>query len=347
MDKKIMHLLCSNSYSGAENVVCQIIRMFKYEVDYEMVYCSPDGDIADTLWDKGINFCPLKAMSIPQVANAIAKEKPDIIHAHDMRASFIAALVCKNIPLVSHIHNNSFESRGLSFKSLLYFFAACKAGRIIWVSKAANEGYRFYKYFLGKSVVLYNTIDIDALKKQAYADEQSYNYDIVYLGRFTYPKNPERLIRILENVIAQRPETKAALIGTGELEEKVKALAAEKNLCGNIDFLGFRSNPYKILENSKLMLMSSRWEGMPMCVLEAMSLGVPIVSTPTDGLAEIIENGVDGYLGSSDKELGRLCLEILNNKALRETLSKAASQKMRTIMDTGSYKAALKSIYTF
>ena len=51
---KVLHLLASNKYSGAENVVCQIISMFKDEV--EMVYCSPNGEIENTLRDKKIKF---------------------------------------------------------------------------------------------------------------------------------------------------------------------------------------------------------------------------------------------------------------------------------------------------
>ena len=59
---KVLHLLSSNKYSGAENVVCQIIKMFGN--DAEMVYCSPDGDIRKTLNDKNIKFIPLKELVV-------------------------------------------------------------------------------------------------------------------------------------------------------------------------------------------------------------------------------------------------------------------------------------------
>lgn len=66
-------------------------------------------------------------------------------------------------------------------------------------------------------------------------------------------------------------------------------------------FGGFRKNPYKILKNSQVMIMTSRWEGLGMCALEAMALGVPVVSTPTGGLCEIIEDGKNGFLRRSNK----------------------------------------------
>ena len=57
---KVLHLLQSNRFSGAENVVCQIIDMFRTDKDIEMVYCSPDGPIKETLTERKIRFVPLK-----------------------------------------------------------------------------------------------------------------------------------------------------------------------------------------------------------------------------------------------------------------------------------------------
>lgn len=63
------------------------------------------------------------------------------------------------------------------------------------------------------------------------------------------------------------------MIGTGEMENKIKELLMSNKKLSNIKFLGFNSNPYKILANSKVMIMTSRWEGTPMCALEALSMG--------------------------------------------------------------------------
>ena len=142
---KILHLLQSNRFSGAENVVCQIIRMFKQTPDVEMVYCSPDGQIRESLEDQGVSFVPLSSFSIKSIKNIIRKERPDVIHAHDMRASFYAALVCGKTPLISHIHNNALDSHGWSLKSIAYYLAAKKAKHIFWVSRSSFEGYAFHK----------------------------------------------------------------------------------------------------------------------------------------------------------------------------------------------------------
>ena len=77
MEKKILHLLASNSYSGAENVACTIIENLSGE--YDMVYCCPRGTIEENLGEKRIRFLPLKKLSFFEVNRAIREYKPDII----------------------------------------------------------------------------------------------------------------------------------------------------------------------------------------------------------------------------------------------------------------------------
>ena len=179
----ILHVLYSNRFSGAENVVCQIIEMFRESPDVRMVYCSPDGQIREALEERGVEFAPISELSRAELLRVIAEVRPDVVHAHDMRASFVSALACKKIPLISHIHNNAFDSRGLSPKSLAFLYAAKKAKHIFWVSESAMSGYAFKKSVEKKSDVLCNIISIDALYKKMKSDEQEYSYDLAYVGK--------------------------------------------------------------------------------------------------------------------------------------------------------------------
>ena len=275
----------------------------------------------------------------------IRSEKPDLIHAHDMRAGFVAACACGSIPLVSHIHNNAFDSRGVSIKSLAYWFAAKKAKHIFWVSSSSYEGYRFHAQFKDKSSVLYNVINVDALYEKMALDKRSYNYDIVYLGRLTPQKNPERLIQVCKIAAEKKPDIKIAIIGTGELEKETKALATKSKLDDNIDFLGFLSNPLKILHDAKVMLMTSRWEGTPMCALEAMALGVPIVSTPVDGLKDLVINGETGLLSDDNSEIADELISISTEPSLRDLLSDHSKIVSKRMNDLNSYKLAIMKGY--
>lgn len=342
---KVLHLLRSNRFSGAENVVCQIMGMFENESDVEMIYCSPEGPIREALSERGIQFVPLEKFTVDEIRRIVKEQKPDIIHAHDMRAGFYAARACGNVSLVSHIHNNAFDSRGISAKSIAYMYAAVKAKHIFWVSNSSYEGYAFHRLFKKKSTILYNIINVKALYDKMQLDTNKYNYDVVYVGRLSYPKNPQRLMNVFRLIKEKSPSVRMAIVGTGELEEEIKTLAKEYELLENIDFLGFQSNPLKILHDSKVMVMTSRWEGTPMCALEAMALGVPIVSTPTDGLKDLVKKGQNGYLTDNDQMMAQQIINIIEDRELHRRYSSNTKNQAEQINNINSYKKELIRVY--
>lgn len=345
MKRRVLHLLSSGSFSGAENVVCQIMDLFRDCERYEMVYCSLDGPIKEALAERNVDFIALKSMTVNQVRKAISAYKPDIIHAHDMKAGFLAALVCGRVPLISHIHNNSFASRKLTAKVLLYSFAAWKAKHIFWVSDSAYKDFSFRSAFEVKSSVLHNIIDPQKVRLKALEAADHSAYDVAFLGRLSYPKNPQRLINVLESVVQQRPGTMVAVMGSGEMDEEIKAMVDERGLAENIHLMGFVNNPHGIMSQSKVMIMTSRWEGTPMCVLEAMALGVPIVSTPVDGLAEVIVHGENGFLSEDNAQLARYIVQLLDSEEMREKMSIEQKRRSLLINDTFSYREKLLAQY--
>lgn len=318
---RVLHLLNTSKFSGAENVVCQIISMFGDMNDCEMIYCSLDGSIRDALHERGICFEPIESMTVSSLKTVIQKVCPDIIHAHDMKAGFVAAMACGKIPLISHIHNNAFDSRGLSLKAIAYSFAAVKAKHIFWVSRSSFEGYAFHSFFVNKSSILYNIINIQDLKDRMALDKGTYDFDVIYLGRLTKQKNPHRLLDVCDQLIKKKKDIKIAIVGTGEMDDEIRSRAKSLNLSDNVFFLGFQSNPTKMLHDSKVMLMTSLWEGTPMCALEAQALGVPIVSTPVDGLKDIVVNSETGYLCDDNNCLANEIIDLIDNPNKRLEIS--------------------------
>lgn len=343
---KIMHVLNSRIYSGAEKVVCQIIKAFGDEQNVEMVYCSPDSPIVrQMLEEQGVTFLPISDMNTRELGKVIREQKPDLIHAHDMRASFFCALCCGKIPLISHIHNNAYDARGLSAKTVGYLLAGYKARHIFWVSNSSYEGYAFHKLFEKKSSVLYNIIDTEAIFRKLQQDENRYDYDLIYVGRLTFQKDPQRLMRLCAKIREEKPDLRVAIVGTGELEEETKQLCRELGLEENVAFLGFQSNPIKMIHDSKALVLTSRWEGTPMCALEAMALGTPVVSTPSDGMKDLIENGVNGYLTEDDGVMAEKLLEIANDTQERRRLSENTREKFAAINDAPKYRQTIWECY--
>ena len=339
---KVMHVLNSRIYSGAEKVVCQIIKSFREDSGMEMVYCSPDSEIVrQMLAEQDVTYLPMETMSAKELRRVIAEQKPDLIHAHDMRASFFCALCCGKIPLVSHIHNNAYDARGLSPKTVAYLLAGFRAKHILWVSNSSYEGYAFHKLFAKKSSVLYNIIDTEQIFEKKARDENTYDYDMIYVGRLTFQKDPQRLMRLCARLKERKPDLKVAIVGTGELEAEVKALCEELGIRDNVQFLGFQSNPIKMIHDSKAMILTSRWEGTPMCALEAMALGTPVVSTPSDGMTDLLDNGVNGYLTDDDQQMAEMLLKIMNDPEHRNHLGENARKKFANINDAPQYKQAI------
>ncbi len=342
---KVLHLLASNRYSGAENVVCQIMNMFAADTGIEMVYCSPDGQIREALAEKGIPFLPLEKLSVSQVKKAIKAFNPDVIHAHDVKASLIAALSCKKIKMISHIHVNNMESSIFSVKTLLYSIAANKAQHIFWVSQSAFDGFPMTKKIANKSTVLKNVINIEAVQERCRMDQNDYHYDVVYVGRLTAQKNPERLMQVSRILADKKPDIRIAIAGTGEMEERTKELCKTLNLQKNVEFVGFMNNPNKLLQSAKVMIMTSLFEGTPMVALEAMALGVPIVSTPIDGMCDLITHDFNGYLYEDDVAFAETVLDICRDDAKRHRLSRNASKRAMEINDITQYRKQIKRAY--
>ncbi len=343
--KKVLHLISTSVFSGAENVACQIINSFADNKNYEMIYAAVIGQNKKSLDDRNIKYFNLEKFDLKHIKKIIKKYNPDIIHAHDIRATILAVHFSKKIKVISHIHGNHENMRSFNLKTFLYNLASKKVCKIIWVSQSAYNNYYYKKNVKNKSIVLYNVINPTEIKNKSKLDNNKYNYDLLFLGRLTYPKNPERLIEILKEATESYKDLKVAIVGDGELKNNIEELIKKYHLEKNIDVLGFVSNPYKILLDSKILILTSRYEGTPMVALEAIALNKPIISTPTDGLKEIIIDGETGFLSADDKIIVNKILELLENKKLYNEMSKNVESNNLKINNIEKYKNKIVDIY--
>ena len=342
---KILHILNTNTFSGAENVVCQIINMFNNDSEIAMEYCSPKGEIESTLREKGISYIPVKEISRSEIARVIRENTPDIIHAHDIRAAVVASVCHKNIKLLCTIHGNDVRMRKFSWKSLSSILMLKEAKHIFWVSHSCLNEYVFRELARKKSSILPNVIDKEELMEKINKDRRDYRFDVVYLGRISKEKNPNRLINVLEIACHNNSNLCVAIVGDGPLLSEVRKEIKEKGLEKNIECLGFMENPMKLLSQAKLLIMTSDWEGTPMCVLEAMALGVPIVSTPTDGIVDLIQNDVTGFMSWDSVVLANKINEYIIDNEKRNELSRNVENVFDKINDLKKYKRQLLHYY--
>lgn len=340
---KVLHLLSTDRFSGAENVVCQLIDMFRNE--HEMVYCSLDGTIRKTLEDKNIKFLPLNKFNAKELSLAIEKFKPDVIHAHDVKASVLASLFHKKFKVISHIHGNDKKNMGkFTVKSFVYRFCSKRFKKIFWVSASCLNEFYFKKKVESRSAILHNIINVDKLYEMAEHDENDYSFDICYLGRLAEIKNPMKALEVMKSAIEKDHTIKCAIVGDGDLKADCENFIKAHGLENNIKMFGFVKNPYKILKSSKMLLMSSINEGTPMALIEAFAMGVPIVSTKVDGAVELIKNDKMGYLYDTVEEAVDCVFKIKNSNA--EEIKQYLKEFSKNYNDIEKYKKEIMVSYS-
>jgi glycosyltransferase involved in cell wall biosynthesis len=150
---------------------------------------------------------------------------------------------------------------------------------------------------------------------------------IVGAGRFTRQKDFDTLIRAFARLRQQRP-CRLLILGEGKLRPTLEALVTELGLEDDVALPGFATNPYAVMARAQLFVLSSRWEGSPNVLTEAMALGVPVVSTDCpSGPQELLQHGQYGKLvAMGDVEgLAQAMAETLDHPLPAEQLRAAVS----------------------
>lgn len=339
---KILHLLSTTSLSGAENLAADICVMFRNEI--EMAYCSPRGEINTTLQKRSIINFSIRSLNPLEIYKVIKKYKPNIIHAHDVKATVAALLSGSNVPIVSHIHGNSLKMRTVSLKSFLFLLATRFTKHVIFVSNSSFEQYRFRR-FLKQVTILPNVICPIRVEEGKTIDCNNYEFDFIFVGRLSYEKDPMRVARIANQVLQRNNNLTFGIVGDGPMKTDMQDYFLSTGAMKQVFFTGKLEYPYNTIQSSKCLLLASIFEGLPLVALEAMCLGVPIVSTPVDGLDSLILNNVSGFLRSSDDDLAEAVLSLINDSDLKEMISRNVLMRFKETNNVEGYKENLRFIY--
>lgn len=341
--KKILYVLSSNSYSGAEKVICTIINNINNK--YDCTYCSPNGPILEILKEKKINYYPINKMSYFEVKKAIKKLRPDIIHANDFKASFICALLKnKKNYLIEHIHNNTPWLKKNCIKSLIFLYSSVKSDKILTVSDSIKNEYIFSRYIQKKIICIKNPIGVSEVLNNVSAKDYLKKYDICCVARITSEKNPIKFLNIISLIKQKLPYIKTIWIGDGELREETERKIKELNLNNNVNLIGFKKNPYKYLAQSKTFLLTSDWEGFGLAAFEALALGVPAVVSNVGGLPLIVDESC-GKLCSNNEEYADIIIELLSSTSKLKKYSLNAKKRAALISNVSEYINGLINIY--
>jgi glycosyltransferase involved in cell wall biosynthesis len=151
------------------------------------------------------------------------------------------------------------------------------------------------------------------------------------VGRLVPIKDHKTLLEGARIILEREPLTRFVIVGDGPDMDSLKNLACDLGIRSRVCFPGFRDDAADLLGLFDIFCLTSLHEGIPMALLEAMSLGLPIVATQVGGVKEVIHDNECGLLVPSRdaRSFADACLRVLRNETTRERLSRNAMLRVR------------------
>lgn len=340
---KVLHVLKSSIYSGAENVVITLIRNLGSE--FQAVYVATNGPIRERLESENIEYCLVDAFDRSHLGKVITQYQPDIVHAHDFSATVLCASLKKNFRLISHLHYDPPWVREWNPKTLIFAACARRIDCLLGVSESMFRSMVFYPTYRAKAKAIGNPMDFARIRNLAKDAPENKTIDLLFVGRFVEQKDPLRFVNLVQKLkLAGWTDIRAVMLGAGELQPECGNFICQHELQKNIEMAGFTDNPYRYMKQSRLLCMTSKWEGFGLVVLEANALGVLVLSTPTSGCMDIL--GADApELYQSDEAFIKKALLLRDSREVYEQWQNRAIKRTETFDNIQTYMDCIQKIY--
>jgi len=266
---------------------------------------------------------------VRQLRAAMLADKIDIAHSWLFIANaYVAAATLPRAPwqLITSARNCKVQGRASQLANAVAF----RLSRRIVVNSSDVESYIAATYGAPRerARIVANGVDTVRFHPLAEIDMETAPH-IVTVGRCVKQKDHELFVRAAARLLAQVPEARFTIVGDGPLRAKTEALAAKLGIGARVTFTGERHDVDAILRGATLFWLTSRWEGMPNAVLEALASGVPVVTTAVSGTRELIDSGEQGFIVAVGDETAFVenSLAVLRNPTRRAAMCAAARQR--------------------
>ena len=337
--KHILHVIQSLEFGGAEKVVVQLANKFCDE--YKVTVCvtkkmgelakelSPDVKIVAMNMGEGNN-----PALISKLKELIVEQEVDIVHCHDWGVYVESALSVKKagrakVILTAHGPYTQYAPGLISkLKKMIRHIVERYLSKFTYKIVAVSDSIKSYiKKEIGigddKVSVIHNGV-------------QGYNYEftthsdkcrkLITVGRVAKIKNHRLMIDAISTVIKSIKDVRLTIVGDGPEFENIKKYTNEIGLSDVVTFTGFRTDIEELLKLHDAFLLSSHYEGISIAGLEAMSLGLPIVSTNVGGVSEMVQDGVNGLLAENNSvtDYAQCLAKLCSDDDLFEELSRSS-----------------------
>lgn len=209
-----------------------------------------------------------------------------------------------------------------------------KMDKVICVSEDSKKSLlKLYPKLENKIQVIHNPINQnDILEKSN--EKLNFNkkkLNIVAIGRLTKIKGYDILLQAHNRLIKEGLNYTLMILGEGEERKNLEKYIKENNLENNTELLGFKENPYPYLKEADIFVSSSRYEGYPLVLCEAICLGKPIIATKCTGPKEILENEKYGLMAEVENvdDLAEKIKKLVSNEELRRKYSELSKERAK------------------
>lgn len=337
---KILHLSSESSWRGGEQQIAYLIEELEQNGVKPLIAGRPNSEFSKYAKQRNWAYINLKMKNSTDVSSSlrlksICKEKKvDIIHAHSSRSHSIAywAYLLGNKTDIVLSRRVDFPPKNNFLSKNKYNIKAIR--KIACVSDAIRYIITPVLKDLQKCITIYSGIDHSKFEHFKNSNWLREHYDISSNTRligntsaiaphkdyFTFIDTAKAFVANYEH------EVKFFVIGSGPMEEEIKAYCKANGMDKHIIFTGFLKNINEVLPSLDVFFISSETEGLGTSILDAFACRVPVVATEAGGIPEIVKHKETGLTApiKSTEQLARHLDEILTNKSLRDTIVESA-----------------------
>ena len=348
---KVFHLITHSFWGGAQKICYEIVKNLDKEKFKVEVGAKGGGELEKKLQKEKIKFFNFdfleRDFSLIKDIQAFfslyfffKKRKYDVLHCHSTKAGILGRLAGK----LAGIKKIYFTAHGWGFynkeeygwaKKILVFLekiSARASSKIICVSEKIKEDALKEKIADEKKFLVIKN-GVDAPKKnfrEVVREELKIKKNEIvfgFVGRLSYPKDPLMFIKAAKKVSKNFDNLKFLIIGDGPLRKKCEDFLKKEKL-KNVFLLGEKKpeETQKYMFSFDIFCLTSKFEGLPLTIIEAMHCGIPALGTKVGGMPELIKDGENGFLVTSFEELVDKMTLLIKNPSLREKLGKNAKK---------------------
>lgn len=362
---RVLHVIDSLDLGGAQVVVLNLLEHAdRKRFEVEAACLHGHGVFWKKLCDTGL---PIHSLSphrlfpiyLPALASLILRRRYEIVHCHLLGANLLAKPLAAllGVPIrINHDHCNDKRANPHGIVATADRLANRLSTHICAVSETTRSFLRESENIASDRVsTIHNGINLETFQPRPHLRSSTRSrwdlpedaFVVGGIGRLTYQKNFALFLEIASAVIQHHPHAVFVIAGTGEDDPALREQAANLGIGSQIRFLGHIEEISLLYPALDVLLLPSRYEGLPITVLEAMAVGLPIIASRLDGIAEVLVDGESGCLvepGDRDAFVASIYRSISDPDRSRR-YSEVALAKVRKEHSAEAMTRAVESIY--